>query len=171
RGAPLDAHDDETIGEVFVRGPNVFRGYLHRPEATKAAMDDRGFFRTGDLATRNPSGAIRIVGRRATDLIKTGGFKVGAGEVEGALLACEGVAEAAVVGVEDTDLGERIVAFVVTRKSSPTLDAKKIAGHVAETLGPHKRPREIHFVDALPRNPMGKVQKHALHQTLKNDKI
>ncbi len=80
----LDAHDDTAIGEVAVRGPNVFSGYLNRPDATEKVLDADGWFYTGDLATRTEDGAIRIVGRRATNLIKTGGFKVGAGEVEAA---------------------------------------------------------------------------------------
>ena len=83
-GADVEASDDETIGEVAVRGPNLFSGYLNRPDATAEAMRD-GWFFTGDLATRAPDGYWRIVGRRSTDLIKTGGFKVGAGEIEVAL--------------------------------------------------------------------------------------
>ena len=79
------ANDDETIGEVAVRGPNLFTGYLNRPDATEEAMRD-GWFFTGDLATVAEDGYWRIVGRRSTDLIKTGGYKVGAGEIEVALL-------------------------------------------------------------------------------------
>ena len=81
----IEDADDETIGEIHVRGPNLFLEYLNRPDATAEAMRD-GWFNTGDLATRAPDGYIRIVGRRATDLIKSGGFKIGAGEIEGALL-------------------------------------------------------------------------------------
>ena len=112
RGRPIDAADDETIGEIAVRGPNLFLEYLNRPDATAEALQD-GWFRTGDLATRAPDGYIRIVGRRATDLIKSGGFKIGAGEIEGALLEHPGVREAAVTGEPDPDLGERIVAWIV----------------------------------------------------------
>ena len=159
-GELVNVEDDETIGEVWVRGPNVFSGYLNRPDATAEALRD-GWFRTGDLATRGPGGFIRIVGRRATDLIKTGGFKVGAGEIEGALLEHPAVAEAAVKGEPDDDLGERIVAWVVPRDgASPPAD--ELAGHVAALLAPHKRPREVRFLDALPRNEMGKVRKAEL---------
>jgi malonyl-CoA/methylmalonyl-CoA synthetase len=84
-GEPIDADDDETIGEVAVRGPNLMLGYLNRPDATAEALRD-GWFHTGDLATRSPDGYIRIVGRRATDLIKSGGYKIGAGEIEGGLV-------------------------------------------------------------------------------------
>ncbi|UJR83882.1 AMP-binding protein [Sandaracinus amylolyticus] len=163
----IDASDDATIGEIAVRGPNVFAGYLNREDATRAVLDGEGWFYTGDLATRAPDGQIRIVGRRATDLIKCGGFKVGAGEVEAALLEHAEVAEAAVIGASDPDLGERIVAFVVTRSS---VDVKVLEDHVARLLSPHKRPREVHALDALPRNAMGKVQKtvlRAMHDELR----
>ena len=157
-GEPLDVADDETFGEIAVRGPNLFLGYLGNPEATAEAVRD-GWFHTGDLATRAPDGAIRIVGRRATDLIKSGGYKIGAGEIENALLEHPAVAEAAVAGVPDDDLGERIVAWVV-RDGEATPD--ELSGHVAALLAPHKRPREVRFVSELPRNDMGKVMKREL---------
>ena len=113
-GAELDVSDDETVGEIQVRGPNLFLEYLNRPDATAEAMRD-GWFATGDVATRSEDGYIRIVGRRATDLIKSGGYKIGAGEIENALLEHPAVAEAAVTGEPDDDLGERIVAWVVRR--------------------------------------------------------
>jgi malonyl-CoA/methylmalonyl-CoA synthetase len=159
-GEPIDAADDETIGEIAVRGPNLFLGYLNRPDATAEAVVD-GWFRTGDLATRAPDGYIRIVGRRATDLIKSGGFKIGAGEIEGALLEHPDVREAAVTGEPDPDLGERIVAWIVPGDgASPSTE--ELADHVASLLTPHKRPRVVHLVDELPRNEMGKVQKQRL---------
>jgi malonyl-CoA/methylmalonyl-CoA synthetase len=159
-GDAIDAADDETIGEVHVRGPNLFLEYLNRPDATAEALLD-GWFRTGDLATRTPDGYIRIVGRRATDLIKSGGFKIGAGEIEGALLEHPGVQEVAVTGEPDPDLGERIVAWVVVQPGeSPSED--ELSSHVADMLTPHKRPRTVRFVQALPRNEMGKVQKKRL---------
>jgi malonyl-CoA/methylmalonyl-CoA synthetase len=159
-GNAIEDADDETIGEIHVRGPNLFLEYLNRPDATAEALVD-GWFRTGDLATRAPDGYIRIVGRRATDLIKSGGFKIGAGEIEGALLEHPAVAEAAVTGEPDPDLGERIVAWVVVREGeSPSQD--ELAGHVADLLTPHKRPRVVRFIDELPRNEMGKVQKKRL---------
>ena len=160
---PLDARDDATLGEVAVRGPSVFLGYLNRPDATAAVRDEEGWFYTGDLATRTADGAIRIVGRRSVDLIKTGGYKVGAGEVEACLLEDPGVAEVAVVGLPDEDLGERIVAFVVPRDAATPPDPAALIDAVAKGLTPHKRPREVRFVSALPRNAMGKVQKKKLH--------
>jgi malonyl-CoA/methylmalonyl-CoA synthetase len=159
-GGVIEASDDETIGEIHVRGPNLFLEYLNRPDATAEAVVD-GWFKTGDLATRAPDGYIRIVGRRATDLIKSGGFKIGAGEIEGALLEHPAVKEAAVTGEPDPDLGERIVAWIVIREGeSPSED--ELAGHVADLLTPHKRPRVVRFIDELPRNEMGKVQKKRL---------
>lgn len=161
RRAPLEVDDDATLGEVAVRGPNVFAGYLHRPDATSAARDDEGWFYTGDLAARAPDGAVRIVGRRATDLIKTGGYKVGAGEVEAALLEHPAVREAAVRGVADDDLGERIEAWVVLRPEVPCALAS-LSDHVASLIAWHKRPRVVHAVESLPRNAMGKVVKSRL---------
>ena len=159
-GHELAASDGETMGEIVVRGPNLFTGYLNRPEATAEALRD-GWFQTGDLATRDPDGYWRIVGRRATDLIKTGGYKVGAGEVEVALMDHPGVLEVAVTGEPDPDLGERIVAWVVAAGSAATLERELIA-HVATELAPHKRPREVRFLEALPRNALGKVVKQQL---------
>jgi malonyl-CoA/methylmalonyl-CoA synthetase len=159
-GTDIEVSDDETIGEVAVRGPNLFTGYLNRPDATAEAMRD-GWFFTGDLGTRSPDGYWRIVGRRSTDLIKTGGYKVGAGEVETALLGHPAVDEAAVVAAADADLGERIVAFVVP-SNREAADADELIDHVAAQLAPHKRPREVRFVDRLPRNAMGKVMKNRL---------
>lgn len=161
-GEPIDARDDETVGELQVRGANLFLGYLHRPDATAEAMTDDGFFRTGDLATLAPDGYVRIVGRRATDLIKSGGFKIGAGEIEGALLEHPAVAEVAVTGEPDPDLGERIVAWVVDAGGVQPASDQELADHVAALLTPHKRPRVVHRLDALPRNDMGKVQKRRL---------
>jgi len=159
-GDEIEASDDATIGEIHVRGPNLFLEYLNRPDATDEAMTD-GWFKTGDLATRASDGYIRIVGRRATDLIKSGGFKIGAGEIEGALMEHPGVKEVAVTGEPDPDLGERIVAWVVTAEGE-SLSQDDLSGHVADMLTPHKRPRVVHFVDQLPRNEMGKVQKKRL---------
>ena len=158
-GSDVEVSDDETIGEVAVRGPNVFSGYLNRPDATAEAIRD-GWFFTGDIGTRAPDGYWRIVGRRSTDLIKTGGYKVGAGEIEVALLEHPAVREAAVTAAPDDDLGERIVAWVVAEGEPP--DAKTLVDHVASELAPHKRPREVRFLDELPRNAMGKVVKAQL---------
>ncbi len=159
-GASVDADDDETLGEVAVRGPNVFRGYLNRPDATAEAMRD-GWFMTGDMATRNASGSLRLVGRKSTDLIKSGGYRIGAGEIEGALLEHPAVAEVAVTARPDEDLGERVVAWVVLEPDR-SADPDELSEHVANLLTKHKRPREVHFVSELPRNARGKVMKREL---------
>jgi acyl-coenzyme A synthetase/AMP-(fatty) acid ligase len=124
-------------------------------------LDDEGWFHTGDLATRTEQGAIRILGRRSTDLIKTGGYRVGAGEIEACLLEHPSVREVAVVGIPDNDLGQRIAAFVALRRGQSE-DPAALTSFVAERLSPHKRPRDIHFIPELPRNAMGKVQKNRL---------
>jgi malonyl-CoA/methylmalonyl-CoA synthetase len=160
---PLSATDAREIGgEIAVRGPHVFAGYQDRPDATAAVRDAEGWFYTGDIATLSDDGFVTIIGRRSTDIIKCGGFKVGAGEIESALCDHGAVAEAAVIGAPDPDLGERIVAFVVLRPTVETVEPAALADHVAKQLSPHKRPREVHVIDALPRNAMGKVLKSAL---------
>ena len=161
-GTPITAYDGETVGEIQVRGPNLFTEYLNRPDATAAAFTADGFFRTGDMAVREPDGYVRIVGRKATDLIKSGGYKIGAGEIENALLEHGGVREAAVTGEPDADLGERIVAWIVPADPQSPPSARELADHVAARLAPHKRPRRVHYLDALPRNDMGKIMKRAL---------
>jgi malonyl-CoA/methylmalonyl-CoA synthetase len=160
-GEPLEAWDGETVGEIEVRGDNLFLGYLNRPDATASVLRD-GWFRTGDMAVRDPDGYVRIVGRRATDLIKSGGYKIGAGEIENALLEHPAVAEVAVTGEPDDDLGERIVAWVVASGAEPP--AEELADHVARLLSPHKRPRVVRYLESLPRNDMGKVVKRALSE-------
>ncbi|MFJ6851870.1 acyl-CoA synthetase [Streptomyces sp. NPDC091271] len=154
--------DTASIGEIQVRGPNLFTGYLNRPDATAAAFTEDGFFRTGDMATVDPDGYVRIVGRKATDLIKSGGYKIGAGEIENALLDHPGVREAAVTGEPDADLGERIVAWVVPADPGSPPGERELADHVADLLAPHKRPRVVRYLDVLPRNELGKIMKRSL---------
>jgi fatty acid CoA ligase FadD36 len=151
------AQDGESVARLEIRGPMLFDGYLGRPEATAAAFTDDGWYRTGDVAVIDGDGMHRIVGRESTDLIKTGGYRVGAGEIETALMGHPDVAEAAVIGVPDDDLGQRIVAFVVGSAAPDEL-----ISFVAEQLSAHKRPREVRVVDSLPRNAMGKVLKKEL---------
>jgi fatty acid CoA ligase FadD36 len=150
----------DAVGELQVRGPTLFQGYVRQPAATSAAHTSDGWFRTGDAATVDADGSYRIIGRVTTDLIKSGGYRIGAGEVEDALLAHPAVREAAVIGAPHTDLGEEIVAFVV----GDPVGAQVLIDHVATALSRHKRPRRVVFVDALPRNPLGKVQKHLLRE-------
>ncbi|BBX09386.1 acyl-CoA synthetase [Mycolicibacterium aichiense] len=150
-------HDGETIGSLHLKAPTVFDGYLNRPDATAEAFDADGWYRTGDAAVIDGGDMHRIVGRESVDLIKSGGFRVGAGEVETVLLGHPGVEEVAVVGLPDTDLGQRIVAFVVG-----DANPEDLISFVAEQLSVHKRPREVRLVESLPRNAMGKVVKKEL---------
>ncbi|MET8561977.1 acyl-CoA synthetase [Streptomyces flaveolus] len=161
-GTEITAYDGESVGEIQVRGPNLFTEYLNRPDATAAAFTADGWFRTGDMAVREPDGYVRVVGRKATDLIKSGGYKIGAGEIENALLEHPGVREAAVTGEPDADLGERIVAWIVPADPETPPGAEELADHVARRLAPHKRPRVVRCLQALPRNDMGKIMKRAL---------
>ncbi|RKN40023.1 acyl-CoA synthetase [Streptomyces hoynatensis] len=160
-GGVIEASDGETVGEIQVRGPHMFTEYLNRPDATAGAFDG-DWFRTGDMATRDAAGHYRIVGRRSTDLIKSGGYKIGAGEIENALLDHPSVAEAAVTAAPDADLGERIIAWIVPRDAGRPPTAEELTEHVARQLTPHKRPREVRFLAALPRNDMGKILKREL---------
>jgi len=148
---------DGAAGEVHLKGPNVFAGYWRRPEATAAAFRD-GWFRTGDLAIREPDGYYRLCGRRS-DLIISGGFNIYPREIEEFLQEQEEVAEAAVVGVADRVRGEAPVAYVVLR--SP-IEPASLAERCRQKLASFKVPREFIAVDSLPRNAMGKIQKHLL---------
>lgn len=151
-------HDGESVGALQVRGPMMFDGYLNNPEATAKSFTEDGWFDTGDVAVIDHDGFHRIVGRASTDLIKSGGYRVGAGEIETVLLGHTSVDEVAVIGVPDEDLGQRIVAYVVGSDVEPQV----LIDLVASELSIHKRPREIRVVESLPRNAMGKVQKKLL---------
>jgi fatty acid CoA ligase FadD36 len=156
-GAPA-AFDAETVGSLEVSAPTVMSGYVNRPAETADLFTPDGWVRTGDVACVSPDGWHRIVGRESTDLIKSGGFRIGAGEVEAALLAHPSVSEAAVVGEPDDDLGHVVVAYVV----GEGIDGEALARFVADRLSVHKRPRRVVPVASLPRNAMGKVQKKLL---------
>ena len=135
----------------------MFTGYLNREDATAEAFDPEGWFRTGDVAVIDADGMHRIVGRESVDLIKSGGYRIGAGEIETVLLGYAGIEEVAVVGLPDADLGQRIVALVVG-----DVEPQRVIDFVAEQLSVHKRPREVRIVESLPRNAMGKVLKKEL---------
>jgi fatty acid CoA ligase FadD36 len=148
----------DGIGELQLLGPTLFDGYLGRPDATAASYTADGWFRTGDIASVDADGTHRIVGRASTDLIKSGGYRIGAGEVENALLAHPAVREAAVVGAAHPDLGQEIVAYVV----ADGVTGAELTDFVAALLSVHKRPRRVLFLPELPRNAMGKPQKRLL---------
>ncbi|QDM14985.1 malonyl-CoA synthase [Tardiphaga sp. vice352] len=150
----------ETIGMIEVKGPNVFKGYWRMPEKTKAEFRDDGFFITGDLGKIDAKGYVHILGR-GKDLVITGGFNVYPKEIESEIDAMAGVVECAVIGVPHADFGEGVVAVVVSDRKAELTEAGVIAaldGRVAK----FKMPKRVFFVDDLPRNTMGKVQKNVL---------
>jgi malonyl-CoA/methylmalonyl-CoA synthetase len=145
-----------TPGEILIRGPSVFLEYWRRPEDTAAAFDD-GWFKTGDVAVIE-DGRYRILGRRSVDIIKTGGYKVSALEIEEVLRAHEAIRECAVVGAPDLEWGERVcVAVELVDEATLTLDELRL--WTRDQLAPYKIPKQLKVVTALPRNAMGKVTK------------
>lgn len=155
----VDLRLEEGTGEVLVRGPNVFGGYWGRPDADAVAFES-GWFRTGDVGRFDPDGYLTLVGR-ARELIITGGYNVYPREVEDALRSHPGVAEVAVAGIPSRDWGEEVCAWVVAVPGSdPTSD--ELREHAAARLAPYKVPRHYRSIDQLPRNALGKIQKHLL---------
>ena len=147
---------DGVVGELLVRGPNVFTEYWRDPEATAAAFVD-GWFRTGDVAVRESDG-YRLLGRASVDIIKTGGEKVSALEVEEVLRTHPDIVDCAVVGVADDEWGERVCAAIVGREGA-SFDIDELRAWGKARLAPAKVPVRIVLVDTLPRNAMGKVTK------------
>ena len=148
----------EEPGEIQVRGATVFLEYWDRPEDTASAFTPDGWFRTGDTAIVE-EGRYRILGRSSIDILKTGGEKVSALEIEDVLLGHEAISEAAVIGVDDPEWGQRVVAVLV---ASDPVEGEELKQWLKGRLAPHKVPKEYHFTDALPRNPMGKTVKPEL---------
>ncbi|MBT2445069.1 long-chain fatty acid--CoA ligase [Streptomyces sp. ISL-36] len=156
---------DGEIGEVVVRGHNVFAGYLDDPAATAAAIVD-GWFRTGDLGVRDEEGFLSIVDRKK-DLVIRGGFNIYPREVEEVLVRHPAVSEVAVIGVPDEAKGEEVCAVVVLRTDAGPVTAEDLVDWSKKHLGRHKYPRVVRFVDALPLGPTGKVLKRALVSPLR----
>jgi malonyl-CoA/methylmalonyl-CoA synthetase len=147
----------EEIGMIEVSGPNVFSGYWRNPEKTAQEFRDDGYFITGDLGKIDDAGYVYIIGR-GKDLIISGGLNIYPKEVEDAIDAVPGVIESAVIGVPHPDFGEAVVAIIV----ASGLNAQEIARHLAKSLARFKLPKAVRFVEELPRNAMGKVQKTVL---------
>ncbi|MER9753406.1 malonyl-CoA synthase [Mesorhizobium sp. M0166] len=166
-----DPHGGETlargeVGMIEVKGPNVFCGYWRMPEKTRAEFRDDGFFITGDLGLIDADGYVHIVGR-GKDLIISGGYNIYPKEVESEIDALPGVAESAVIGVVHPDFGEGVTAVVV-RAPGSTISAAGIIEAIAGRLARYKHPKRVVFVDELPRNTMGKVQKNLLREAYKD---
>ena len=162
-GAPCPAG---VAGELQVRGDGLMSGYWGDPAATAAAFAPGGWLRTGDVVRVDPDGYHRVVGRASVDILKCGGFKIAAREIEEALLTDPRLAEVAVVGLPDPVWGERIAAAVVLDPGveAPAPDAllAELQARVSALLADYKKPRELRLLEALPRNALGKVQKHLL---------
>jgi malonyl-CoA/methylmalonyl-CoA synthetase len=157
-----DLEDDGVAGEVHVRGANVFPEYWRRPEATGEVVRD-GWFRTGDIAVIDDC-YWRILGRSSVDIIKTGGYKVSALEIEEALRTSADVADCAVVGIEDGEWGERVCAAVqlAADVDADGVTQARLSAWLTDRIAPYKLPRAWRFIDGLPRNAMGKVTKPAV---------
>ncbi len=152
------------IGMIELKGPNVFKGYWRMPEKTAAEFRADGYFITGDLGMIDDNGYVSIVGR-GKDLVITGGFNVYPKEVEGEIDAIPGVVESAVIGVPHADFGEGVTAVVVAKDKA--LDEARVLSALDGRLAKFKLPKRVMFVDDLPRNAMGKVQKNVLRETYK----
>jgi malonyl-CoA/methylmalonyl-CoA synthetase len=162
-GAVLDRRE---TGMIEVRGPNVFKGYWRMPEKTKVEFRKDGFFITGDLGMIDAAGYVHILGR-GKDLVISGGYNVYPKEIESQIDALEGVVESAVIGVAHPDFGEGVVAVVVKKKGSALSEAD-IMKPLKERLANYKLPKRVLFVDDLPRNTMGKVQKNLLRDSYRD---
>jgi malonyl-CoA/methylmalonyl-CoA synthetase len=162
-GLPLktvETHIDDS-GELLVRGPSVFREYFGRPEETVRAFRD-GWFLTGDTVAQGEHGYFRVLGRTSVDILKSGGYKLSALEIEEALREHDAVLDVAVVGVPDETWGDRVVACVVIRPNAVPIDAATLRAFAKERLASYKCPKDVVMLADLPRNAMGKVQKPAL---------
>ena len=162
----VDAEDRQAprggVGNVEVKGPNVFSGYWRMPDRTREDFTADGYFRTGDVGELLPNGYLRIVGR-AKDLIISGGLNVYPKEIEERIDAMAGVVESAVIGVPDADFGEAVAAVVVAQPGHK-LSERGIIAALKDEIAGFKIPKRVHFVAELPRNAMGKVQKNVLRQ-------
>jgi long-chain acyl-CoA synthetase len=152
--------DDQGVGEVQFRGPSVIPGYWNDPEETAASIDDDGWLATGDMGRLDTDGDLSLVDRKK-ELIIRGGYNVYPREVEEALYAHPDVLEAAVVGLPDTTLGEDVAALVV-RRPRATVTADELQAWTKERVAAYKYPRQIVFVDELPKGPTGKILKRAI---------
>ncbi len=152
----------DEVGVLEIKGPNVFQGYWRAPDKTQAEFRDDGYFITGDLVRMDQEGRISVVGR-AKDLIISGGYNVYPKEVEVCIDNLEGVVESAVVGIPHPDFGEGVVGFVVSHRDA-NVSEQSIKDALADSLARFKIPKKLFFVDELPRNSMGKVQKNLLRE-------
>ena len=162
--------NNAEIGELWIAGPSVFLGYFHRDDANAesfVAENNVRWFRTGDTVTKLMGGAIKILGRTSVDIIKSGGYKISAIEIEEALRRLPAVADAAVLGFPDDNWGEKVVAFVLPKSAGTdeALSTASIREALRDELAVYKLPKEVRVVADFPRNAMGKVMKKELRGT------
>ena len=148
------------LGEIWVRGPQVMKGYLHNPDATRAMIDDDGWLHTGDIGRADADSYLYVVDR-VKELIKYKGFQVAPAELEAVVQSHPAVADAAVIPSPDLEAGEVPKAYVVV-KPGAAATAEEIIAHVAERVAPHKKVRRVEFIDAIPKVPSGKILRRAL---------
>ena len=159
-GTPLPGVEAKIVdSEIRVKSTGMFLEYYKKPEATKESFDEDGWFKTGDLATQNELGEFKILGRASVDIIKTGGFKLSALDVENDLLAHPDILEVSVVGVPDETYGQVVAAVF---KAKQKLSLQGLQDWSKERMASYKTPRIILQVDEIPRNQMGKVNKKEL---------
>jgi malonyl-CoA/methylmalonyl-CoA synthetase len=161
-GSPITAYDGETVGEIQVRGPNLFTEYLNRPDATAAALDENGWLHTGDAVAADPDGNLRMVGR-LKEMFKSGGYNVYPTEIETVISTCDAVSAVAVVDVPDPLWSEVGVAFVVPAAGA-RVRPEDLREHARARLANYKVPKRFVVVDSLPQLPNGKADKVALRE-------
>ena len=167
-GTEISIRDDDgnevptgERGEIWLRGPQVTRGYWQRPDETSRAVTEDGWFKTGDIGTMDGDGFVRIVDRKK-DMILVSGFNVFPNEIEDVVSTLDGVLESAAIGVPDDRTGEAVRLFVVRSASGQTLDEERVLTHCRKNLAPYKNPKYVVFIDALPKSTVGKVLRREL---------
>lgn len=181
-GVQVKIVEDDTsvpgVGELCVKSPSLFKEYWRQPQVTKDSFDEDGYFKTGDSVTMDKDGYYVILGRSSVDILKVGGYKLSALEIEAVLLEHPAIAECAVLGLPDVYYGEAICAVVVLtekakseamEKSEPALDLPKLQAWAKERLAPYKTPAKLQIWELMPRNAMGKVNKKELKKLLTNE--
>ena len=155
------------VGEIQLHGPNVFPGYWRMPEKTAAEFTADGFFKTGDLGSMDQQGYVSISGR-SKDLIISGGYNIYPKELENCIDALDGIRESAVIGLPDADFGERVAAVIVPASAPANLSSEAIIATLKTQVANYKVPKAVFFLDELPRNAMGKVQKSVLRERFRD---
>nr|XP_016448615.1 PREDICTED: malonate--CoA ligase-like [Nicotiana tabacum] len=170
--------DKTGVGELCIKSPSLFNEYWRLPEVTKQSFTDDGFFKTGDAVTVDEDGYYIILGRTNADIMKVGGYKLSALEIEAVLLEHPAISECCVLGLPDKDYGEVVCAIVIPdpelkrkrdEELKPALSLQELSDWAKERLAPYKIPSRLFVWDSLPRNAMGKVNKKELKRKLADD--